>query len=780
MNLATFPTVAKARHRLVVRGIVQGVGFRPFVHRLARELQLAGWVRNDSAGVTLEIEGAPTAVETMALRIARDAPPRARVDAVTLVERLAPVGHQGFAIIDSASTRSRTMIGPDTAICDECLAEMLDPANRRYRYAFINCTHCGPRYTITRGLPYDRAMTSMRRFAQCRRCLTEYLDPEHRRFHAEPNACRGCGPTLAFLDAAGEPHAEADPVTQALLRITDGGIVAVKGLGGFHLVCDARNAAAVQALRARKQREEKPFALMLANAASIAPYAEPDAAEAGVLASPERPIVLLRKRAGADQALAGVAPGLAWLGVMLPYTALHWLLFHEHAGRPSGTSWLHEPQPLALVMTSANPGGEPLVTGNAEAIERLRGIADAYLVHDREIVVRCDDSVVRMLPQSGSATPQFIRRARGYTPRSVALSSEGPVVLATGGWFKSAACVLREREAFLSQHVGDLDNAPTCHALEQTIEHLAAVLDVRPAVVAHDLHPDFFSTRLAARLATRWGAQLVGVQHHHAHVAAVLAEHRRDAPTLGLALDGVGLGDDGSAWGGELLLVDGARSQRLGRLQPLRLPGADRAAREPWRMAAAALWRAGRGDEIATRFADEPAARMVATMLVRNVNAPETSSAGRWFDAAAGLLGVVRRSAFEGQAAMLLEGLAAAHGEVAADDAAYVLTADGALDLTPLVARLAEGDDPGFGAALFHATLVAALTEWLARASRATGTATVALGGGCFLNAILAAGLRRDLHARGLQVLEAQLAPPNDGGLALGQAWVARRVLAAE
>ncbi len=533
-------------------------------------------------------------------------------------------------------------------------------------------------------------------------------------------------------------------------------------------------------LRERKQREEKPFAVMLANTASARAFASLDAGEERVLNGPGRPIVLLRKRAAADELLADVAPGLAWLGVMLPYTPLHYLLFHEHAGRPAGTLWLQDSQELALVMTSANPGGEPLVTGNAEAIERLQGIADAYLAHDRDIVVRCDDSVVRMLPESADPAPQFIRRARGHTPRAIVVASDGPVVLATGGYFKNTACVLRKREAFLSQHVGDLDNAPTCHALEQAVEHLLAILEVRPAIVAHDLHPDFFSTRLAASLAQRWGVPLHGVQHHHAHIAAVLAEHRWTAPALGVALDGVGLGDDGTAWGGELLLVAGASSQRLGRLQPLRLPGGDRAAREPWRMAAAALWQAGRGAEIATRFADEPAAAVAVTMLDRGLNAPETSSAGRWFDAAAGLLGVRRRMAFEGQAAMLLEGLAAAHGPVAPDDAGFVLRGDGTLDLTPLLSRLADCSDAAHGAALFHATLVAGIAEWVARAAIASAITTVALGGGCFLNAILTAGVRRALQARGLAVLEAEQAPPNDGGLALGQAWVARQALAGD
>jgi hydrogenase maturation protein HypF len=491
-----------------------------------------------------------------------------------------------------------------------------------------------------------------------------------------------------------------------------------------------------------------------------------------------RPIVLLRKRARADPALPGVAPGLAWLGVMLPYTPLQALLFHEAAGRPAGTAWLETAQPLVLVMTSANPGGEPLVTGNDEALARLSGIADAWLVHDRDIVIRCDDSVLRSVPGASPGRAQFVRRARGYTPQAIPLSRTGPAVVALGGYFKSTACATRGDEAFVSEHVGDLDNAPTCGALEEAVDHLVGILDIRPAAVAHDLNPDFFSTRLAARLANDWGVPALAVQHHHAHVAAVLAEHRVDGPVLGLALDGVGLGSDGTAWGGELLHVDGARCERLGHLRSLRLPGGDRAAREPWRMAAAAFHLAGDPARIRRQFADEPAAATVAALLERGVNAPQTSSLGRWFDAVAGALGVRRRMAFEGQAAMLLEGLAERHGAVAADRGLYAIDAGNRLDLLPLVMRVAGHGDPAFGAALFHATLACALADWVARAAEARAARTVACAGGCMLNAVLAAGMRREFAARGLVLHEARAVPPNDGGLALGQAWVARQSLA--
>ena len=496
-------------------------------------------------------------------------------------------------------------------------------------------------------------------------------------------------------------------------------------------------------------------------------------AEQALLESAERPIVLLRKTPGTDEALSGVAPGLAWLGVMLPYTPIHYLLFHEAAGRPSGTAWLDRGCELALVMTSANPGGEPLVTRNEEAFARLSGIADAFLLHDRDIVTRCDDSVLRVAGERPAPRFQFVRRARGYTPRAIRLAGAGPSIVALGGHFKSTICVTRGDEAFVSQHVGELDNAPTASALIDTVEHLVSILAIEPEQVAHDLHADYFSTRHAARLAQRWGVPARGIQHHHAHIAAITAEHRVTHPVLGLALDGVGLGADGTAWGGELLHVAGARCQRIGRLAPLRLPGGDRAAREPWRMAAAALHRGARGNEIEARFADEPAAATVATMLSRGFQSPETSSMGRWFDAAAGLLGVSRRMAFEGQAAMLLEGLADRHGPVAPDHGLYAIDAANELDLTALALELADLRDPGFGAALFHATLVAALSEWAARAVDTLDVTTIACGGGCFLNAILARGLRARLAVRGITMLEAGQVPPNDGGLSLGQAWVA-------
>jgi hydrogenase maturation protein HypF len=765
---------AIARRRLRVRGQVQGVGFRPAVYRLAVELGLVGRVLNDGAGVEIELEGTDAALDSFTRRLRSEAPPLARIDAMD-EEALAARGDRAFEIVASAGGPITTGVTPDAGICPDCRADMFDPTNRRWRYAFTNCTHCGPRYTITGRLPYDRPNTSMASFTQCPACQAEYDAPVDRRFHAQPNACPACGPQLALHDSDGKPLAAVDPLAEAVQRIRSGGIVAIKGLGGFHLVCDARSGPAVAELRRRKQREEKPFAVMFANLASIAPLAEVVPAAAALLATPERPIVLLDKRPGCDEALPGVAPGMPTLGVMLPHTPLQLLLFHEAAGRPAGTGWLDEAQPLALVMTSANPGGEPLVIDNEEAARRLGAIADALLAHDRDILVRCDDSVARA---GIDGAPAFIRRARGYTPAAIRLAHDGPAVLAVGAYLKNTVCATRGAEAFLSQHIGSLDNAATCVALEEAVDHLLDVLAIEPVAVAHDLHPDFHSSRFAAAFAAQRGIPLLGAQHHHAHIAAVMAEHRVDHPVLGIALDGVGLGDDGGLWGGELLLVNGAHATRVGHLRELPLPGGDRAAREPWRLAAAVMHLLGRSDEIERRI-PQPGAPLVRQMLEQRFNAPLTSSMGRWFDAAAGLLGVRDVQSFEGQAPMLLEGLAARHGTVPPLRGGFVVKPDGVLDLLPLAEALLGADSPAYGAALFHSTLIDALAAWSAAAAHRAGISTIAFGGGCFLNAILSRGLCDRLVADGLDVIEARQAPANDGGLALGQAWVARRAVAA-
>ncbi|CAO3410304.1 carbamoyltransferase HypF [Azospirillum largimobile] len=736
------------RLRIRVRGRVQGVGFRPHVHALARRFGLTGWVLNDPQGVLIEVQGPATAAFRTAL--SDEAPPLARIDAV-VCEIVPPLpGESSFAIRHSESAGAiATGIGPDAAVCPACLAELFDPADRRYRYAFLNCTHCGPRYTITRRLPYDRPQTAMAGFPLCPDCMAEYKDPAERRFHAQPTACPTCGPRLSH------------PPEDILAALRAGRIVAIKGLGGFHLACDATRADAVERLRRVKQRNGKPFALMVANAESAARHVRMDADERRLLEGVARPIVLLRRRADAPELAPDIAPGLAWLGVMLPYTPLHYLLFHEAAGRPDGTGWLREPQDLTLVMTSANPGGEPLAIGNGEARERLAGIADLIVDHDRDIVIRADDSVVHKL----AGAPALLRRGRGHVPEPIRLARAVPPILAVGGHLKATICVTRGDEAFLSQHIGDLDNAATLGFLEETVAHLLHILGVEPVAVAHDKHPDFQSTRFAERT----GLPVVAVQHHHAHVAAVMAEHRIEGPALGLALDGFGLGEGGGSWGGEMLLVDGMRSERLGSLAPLAQPGGDVAARQPWRMAAAALVRMGRADEIVPRFAGHGPAEGVRRMVERGINAPLTSSCGRWFDAACGLLGVRAVAGFEGEAPMALESLVR-RPRVAAG--AWRIEG-GDLDLTPLLERLLSVTDAVEGAELFHGTLAAALVDWTLPVLHAHGLDRVVLSGGCLMNAVLAEELTDGFRAAGVEPLLPRLAPANDGGLSLGQAWAA-------
>ncbi len=737
------------RLRVRVRGQVQGVGFRPFVHGLAQRFALSGWVLNDGDGVLAEVQG--DSADRLLAALAGEAPPLARIDAIESEELSVHPGETGFAILASRTGAVTTGIAPDAAVCPACLAELFDPKDRRYRYPFLNCTHCGPRFTITRALPYDRPQTAMAGFALCADCAAEYADPADRRFHAQPTACPACGPRLSH------------PIEEVLAALRNGRIVAIKGLGGFHLACNAFDAAAVERLRERKQRNGKPFALMVANVESAERFVKVSAAERALLKGVARPVVLLRRRSGAPTLSLlpdAIAPGLAWLGVMLPYTPIHHLLFHEAAGRPDGTAWLEQPQNLALVMTSANPGGEPLAIGNAEARRRLEGIADLIVDHDRDILIRADDSVMRVV----AGAPAFLRRGRGHVPVPIRLPRAGPPVLAVGGHLKSTVCLTRGDEAFLSQHIGDLDNAATLEFLEETVAHLSRILAVEPVAVAHDLHPDFQSTRFAESL----GLPTVAVQHHHAHIAAVLAEYEVDEPALGLALDGFGLGTDGGSWGGEMLLVEGARFSRLGHLAPLAQPGGDVAARQPWRMGAAALARMGRAAEIAERFAACGPAEGVRRMIEAGFNAPLTSSCGRWFDAACGLLGVRAVAGFEGEAPMALESLV--RNPTVLEGGWRI--GGGVLDLTPLLESLLQINAQD-GADRFHGTLAAALVDWVLPELAARGLNRIALSGGCLMNTVLAERLTTGFAARGVTALLPRRAPANDGGLSLGQAWVA-------
>ncbi|WP_294250935.1 carbamoyltransferase HypF [Propionivibrio sp.] len=754
--------------RIRLSGVAQGVGFRPYIWRLAKELLLTGWVKKDAHGVEIEVCGAAEQVQSLIERLRVDAPVAARIDSVKALDGPLECVSDDFYILNNRGGRFPAMVGHDLAVCRDCLTEMFDPANRRWRYAFAGCSHCGPRYTITRALPFARERTSLKGHAPCAKCQSETRRKEGRHSKDEVICCPKCGPQLALLDADGQPL-PGDPITQALALVKQGKIIAIKGMGGFHLACDARNAGAVAVLRERKQRDERPFAVMLANAASASTFVQLNLGEPGLLAMSERPIILLKKRPNCDSVLPGVTNGLSWLGVMIPSTPLQYLLFHEAAGRPQGLGWLDRPQKLALVMTGADSGGEPLVIGDKEALMRLSGVADAFLLHEREIVSRCDDSIAR----SGPGGLQLVRRGRGYTPQPIKLPRSGPPVLAVGGWFKNTVCVTRGDEAFVSQHIGDLDNAAACDFFDSTVSRLLKLLDIKPAFVAHDLDRSFHSTRYALDFALQKGVPSLAVQHHHAHTAAVLAEHRIDTPVIGLSLDGIGLGTDGRGWGGELLRVDGARMERIGHIAPIQLVG-EHALRVPWRLAAAVLQQLGRGQEIEQRFPGQRGAAAVAKTLLRGVKCPETSSLGCYINAAAGLLGVKPVMAFDGQASELLEGMADRYGDILPLNGAWTIQ-DGCLDLRELYAVLADEKVPERGAAIFHATLVAALADWICAV--APSGSTIVGSGGCFLNQVIARGLRSRLGSRGLSLIEARKLPPNDGGLSVGQAWVALKYL---
>jgi hydrogenase maturation protein HypF len=738
----------KRRLRLRVRGAVQGVGFRPHVYGLASQLGLSGFVRNDAEGVLIEVEGVGADQFVHALRLAP--PPLARVDSLEVAE-LPLAGGLDFVIAATEAGASLTRIGADVAVCEACLSELFDPASRFYRYPLVNCTHCGPRYTLTRALPYDRAQTSMAPFAMCPDCARDYVEPSNRRFHAEPIACRECGPRL---------DAEIGAVADCLRA---GGVVALKGLGGYHLICDAHDEATVARLRRLKAREAKPFAVMATNAASAARVAEFSEAERALLESRPRPIVLARSR---GVLAPSVAPGLAEVGLMLAYTPLQWLVLHALAGEPDFAVWRHAPNDLVLVATSANFGGEPLIADDDEARRRLAPIADLVVGHARQIVVRADDSVMRIL----DGAPAFIRRARGFVPEPIDLGVEGPSVLAAGADLKNTITLTRGREAFVSQYVGDLDDRDTIRFRNETIAHLQRVLAIEPEIVACDLHPDFQSTRAAEAT----GLPIARVQHHVAHVAAVIAEHGLSGGVLGVALDGQGYGTDGRPWGGELIALDGANWRRLGWLEPLPLPGGDAAAREPWRMGVAALAMLGRLDAAAQVLPGAPNAARLAARFTAGAHFPLTTSLGRVFDAAAALAGVRLVQHYEGQAAMELEALVA-RPRVGAGLWSVV---EGCLVLRPLFAALIDEKLRGREAAeLFHGTLIAALDAWIADAAASHRLTQIALGGGCLMNRVLADGLAAALRARGLAVFLPRAAPANDGGVSLGQAAFAHALL---
>jgi hydrogenase maturation protein HypF len=729
------------RVRVRVEGVVQGVGFRPYVHRLAGELGLAGFVRNDERGAVIEVEGEPGAIEALLARLPAEAPPLAHV-AVAGAEVVPARGEGGFVIAEShASGPPDAQVSPDTATCAACLRELFDPADRRYRYPFINCTDCGPRFTIVRGVPYDRPLTTMAGFAMCELCAAEYHDPANRRFHAQPNACPTCGPQLKGTV----------PLTRAVAVVQAGGIVAVKGIGGFHLACLAGDERAVAELRARKHREEKPFALMARDLAAADELVRLGPVEAALLRGRDRPIVLAPRRPGARVA-AAVAPRSAELGVMLPYSPLHHLLLAD-VGEP-------------LVMTSGNVSDEPIAYEDEDALERLAGIADAFLLHDRPIETRTDDSVLRV----ACGRPLPLRRSRGAVPSLLALPVPAARhVLACGAELKSTFCLARGRRAWVSHHIGDLKNAETLASFQTGVAHFERLFAVAPEIVAHDLHPDYLSTTYAL---AREGVERVAVQHHHAHLAACLAEHGEAGPAVGAIFDGAGLGSDGTVWGGEILVGDLRGFERAGHLWPVALPGGDQAAREPWRMACA--WRAAAGgDARPLRGVDETRWSAIARLAESGVASPPTTSVGRLFDAVAALTGLRLEVTYEGQAAMELE--AACDG---AERGAYPLrSVAGVLDARETILAVdrdvSRGVPVGTIATRFHHALADATAADCAQLAADRGLEIVVLSGGAFQNRRLLERTAAGIEQAGLRVLVPERLPPNDGGIAFGQAAVA-------
>ncbi len=750
--------------RIHITGVVQGVGFRPFVYNLATRLGLSGWVLNSSSGVEIEAVGPEAVLDEFIARLRTDAPPLARIERITVAPGNPPAPgdlRPVFRILHSEARPGEFVpISPDVAICDDCLRELFDPRDRRYRYPFINCTNCGPRFTIIRDIPYDRPNTTMAPFVMCPDCQAEYDDPTNRRFHAQPNACPVCGPRLEFRAGPDTPPLYGEEALQAArAAIQAGRIVAVKGLGGFHLACDATADAPVARLRERKGRVDKPFAIMSFDLPTVERYCDVNDAERALLTSRQRPILLLRRRPDAPISPL-VAPGNRYLGVMLPYTPLHYLLLEPAEGFP-----------IALVMTSGNYSEEPIVTDNAEALRRLAALADAFLLHDREIHARCDDSVTRVF--RGAELP--IRRSRGYAPYPVHLPFPVRPVLAVGAELKNTFCLTRERYAFLSQHIGDMENYETLRFFEDMVEQLKRTFRIEPEVVAHDMHPAYLSTGYARRLADR--LPLVAVQHHHAHIAACMAENglTGDRPVIGVAFDGTGYGADGAIWGGEFLVADYASFRRAAHLRYIPLPGGDAAIRRPYRVALAHLWAAGVpwDEALPPVAAASPAERAVLErQLARGLNAVPTSSMGRLFDAVAALAGVRQAINYEAQAAVELE-MQVADGV----EEAYPFGVGEEIDPAPVIRAVVEdvrdGVPVGVVAARFHNSVAAMVREVCLRLRAETGLNEVALSGGVFQNITLLGKTEALLREAGFTVHTHRLVPPNDAGISLGQAVVA-------
>ena len=806
--MAATHATSTERRRITVQGIVQGVGFRPFVYGQARRCGLAGFVLNDSTGVTIEVEGAPEALEAFQRALHEQAPPLARIDSI-VAEAAPPRGETAFVIAHSqAGAERRALISPDTATCADCLRELFDPHDRRYRYPFINCTNCGPRFTIVEDVPYDREKTTMRVFPMCPACQAEYDDPLNRRFHAQPNACPACGPSVAFERWAASPGSHpppgVDPIDAAARFLAAGAILAIKGLGGYHLACDALNAAAVARLRQRKHREAKPFALMAPDLATVRQLCEVSPAEAALLESRRRPIVLLRQRAPGLVAPAA-APAYTTLGIMLPYTPLHHLLLRDFAAA------VGPDRPAVLVMTSGNLSEEPIAYRDDDARTRLASIAEGMLTHNRAIHMRCDDSVTRI----AAGGEQLFRRSRGYAPEPIPLPFACPVpLLAVGGHLKNTFCLGKGRQAFISHHIGDLENLETLTSFREGIAHFQRLFDIAPQAIAYDLHPEYLATKEAFAIWERAAARqkdpdrngdgadacppidergLIGVQHHHAHIASVLAEHGLAGPVIGVAADGTGYGTDGAIWGCEIMLADLRRFERLAHLRYVPLPGGEQAVRQPWRMAAVYLAQAY-GDAFleldipfvrGARLVVPPLRarwRPLAQMIDRGINSPPTSSLGRLFDAVAALLEVCDEAIYEGQAAIELEMLARPDEQVY--PFAVVEGTPALLDVAPLIRAIVEDlrrDLPVPQiAGRFHRTVAELLAAACRHVRAQTGLQEVALSGGVFQNRLLLEHLVARLEELDFQVYVNRRVPPNDGGLSFGQLAVAAARLSDE
>ncbi len=780
--LRSAPPYTQVRQRFTVTGVVQGVGFRPFVHRIARDLGLAGFVGNDSGAVFLEVQGARAHVTEFGRRLRAEAPPLARIGAVHVVDLPADsAGAREFRIVASQAVAGaetpKTPIPPDVAVCADCVAELFDPQDRRYRHPFVTCTNCGPRFTIIRELPYDRPATTMSAFAMCERCAAEYHDPADRRFHAQPIACPDCGPSLWFSSPAGRVTGSDAALAAAQRALAAGAVVAIKGIGGYHLACAVDDGTAVAALRARKARGGKPFAMLVRDLAVARRYAHVDDAEAAVLSSPARPIVLLRRLPPNNTAPVAdaVAPGSPLLGLMLPYSPIHHLLLAPVPGAA-------ERVPDALVLTSANRSDEPICFTDEDAALRLlrpSGLCDAVLDHDRPVHVPCDDSVVRVIRDQDGASELPIRRSRGYAPLPVDLGWAGPAVLAVGGELKNTFCLTDGPRAYMSGHIGDMATWETLRAFERAVGQLSEIRGA-PVRLAADLHPGYHTRSWAERHAGDRPLDLV--QHHHAHVVSLLAEHGRiGEPIVGVAFDGTGYGCDRTIWGGEILTLgtDSHRFVRAGHLLPVPLPGGDAAVRNPWRMALSQLWMAGIGwspDLPPVSAAAPNELRLTRSQLESGTGCVPCSSMGRLFDAVASLLGVRHRIDYEGQAAIELEALAESADDAGRQSPSLPLTvrADGVIDpasmVQTMVSALYAGTPPAVLAAAFHyavADAVAEVAEQVAGATRLVG-----LTGGVFQNVLLLRACRNRLETRGFEVLTHHIVPPNDGGLALGQAAV--------